>query len=125
MLELLETRDDVFALTVTGRITGDDLAEMMERLDKAMANHDQVHVFVETRSLDGIEISDLPSYLADALPLFRKLRRFGRVAVVADQAWVRAATRLESAVLPGISYRVFEPDQRDEALAWVQDAPHS
>jgi hypothetical protein len=40
--------------------------------------------------------------------------------VVADQAWVRLGTRIESVLLPFISYRVFEPDQRNEALAWVR-----
>lgn len=123
MLEFIESRDDVLALTVGGRITDADLATMMERLDKAMASHDKVHVFVETREFDGIEISGLPSHLAASLPLFGKLERFGRVAVVADQAWVRAASRLESAVLPGITYRVFKPEHRDEALAWVQTEP--
>jgi hypothetical protein len=53
------------------------------------------------------------------LPLFGKLGRFGRVAVVADQAWIRAGTRPESALLPNISYRVYLPHERDEALAWV------
>ena len=56
---------------------------------------------------------------ARALPLFGKLKSFRRVAVVADQAWIRAGTRIESALLPFISYRVFEPAQRDEALEWV------
>jgi hypothetical protein len=32
---------------------------------------------------------------------------------------VRAGTRVESALLPFVSYRVFRPEQRDEALAWV------
>jgi len=122
MLEFIQTSDNVLAVVVSGRITGGDLASMMERLDRAMAGRGKVHVFVETRSLDGIEISGLSSYVTDALPMFGKLRRFGRVAVVADQAWVRVATRLESLLLPGISYRVFDPDERDEALAWVLEA---
>jgi hypothetical protein len=125
MLEFIETRDDVLAVTVSGRITDDDLTLMMERLNGAMARHETVHVFVETRALTGIEISSLHDYIADALPMFKKLHQFGRVAVVADQTWVRGATRLESAVLPGISYRVFDPQQRDEALTWVQEAPRA
>ena len=72
--------------------------------------------------IDGIEISSLPSYAARAWPLFGKLNRFGRVAVVADQAWVRIGTRLESALLPNISYRTYMPDERDEAFDWVTDA---
>jgi hypothetical protein len=84
-----------------------------------MATHDKVHIFVETKGIDGIEVSGLPGYVARALPLFGKLGRFGRVAVVADQAWVRCGTRIESAILPFISYRTFEPTQREDALAWV------
>jgi hypothetical protein len=119
MLELLETSDDVVALTVSGKLTRAELTPVMDRLEQAMSRHDKVHVFVETRDLDGFELADLPSYLKDALPMFKKLDRFGRVAIVADQTWVRAASRLESAVLPGITYRVFEPDEREEALSWV------
>ena len=122
MLELFDSADDVIALKMSVKITGADLDAVMNRLDHIMTNHEKVHVFVETRSLDGIEVSGLPSYMARALPLFGKLRRFGRVAVVADQAWVRAGTRLESALLPNISYRTYMPDERAEALAWVTGA---
>jgi hypothetical protein len=119
MHAIIDTPDDVIAVTVSHKITGSDLDAIMDRLDIVMSRHDKVHVFLETRGVDGIELSGLPGYVARAMPLFGKLGRFGRVAVVADQAWVRAGTRVESAVLPFISYRTFEPDQRGDALAWV------
>ena len=119
MLEMIECADDVIATRISGKITVDDLTTVMDRLDAAMARHDKVHVFVETCGIDGIAIAALPVHIARATPLFAKLSHFGRVAVVADQAWIRAATRIESALLPFISYRVFEPAQRDEALARV------
>jgi hypothetical protein len=122
MLELIDSADDVIALKMSGKITGADLDAVMNRLDHIMASHDKVHVFAETHSIDGIEISGLPAYLARALPQFGKLGRFGRVAVVADQAWIRAGTRLESALLPNISYRTYMPEERAEALAWVTGA---
>ena len=120
MLNFIETGLDVIALEIANKITGNDLDAIMDRLDTAMAANDKVHVFVETRAIEGIELSGLPAYLKRAMPLFGKLDRFGRVAVVADQAWVRAGTRLESALLPSISYRVYMPEERKQALAWVQ-----
>ena len=113
MHEFIETPDDILALTVSGKITSHDLDAMIERLEQAFDRHEKVHVFVETRSLGAIELR------GRALPMFGKLHRFGRVAVVADQTWVQVATRIESAVLPGIGYRTFAPSERDEALAWV------
>ena len=121
MLHILESAHDVIAVEVSGKITGKDLETVMDRLDTVLAQVEEpVHVFVETRAISGIEILGLPAYVARALPLFGKLGRFGRVAVVADQSWVRIGTRLESAILPNISYRTFMPDRRAEALAWVE-----
>lgn len=122
MLKMIDGADDVIALEIADKISGGELDTVMDRLDAAMARHNKVHIFVETRSIDGIEIAGLGAYMTRALPLLGKLDRFGRVAVVADQGWIRAATRIESAVLPHISYRVFEPDARDEAFAWVRGA---
>ena len=119
MLEELDSVDDVLAIRVSHKITGPDLEAIMDRLDALMAKHQKIHVFVETHQIDGIELTSLPRYMSRALPLFGKLDRFGRVAVVADQGWVRAGSRLESAMLPNIKYRVYEPDERAEALAWV------
>ena len=51
----------------------------------------------------------------------------GRVAVVSDQRWIRWATRIESALLPNISYEVFDLSERERALAWVEgriETPH-
>ncbi|HYD24068.1 MAG TPA: STAS/SEC14 domain-containing protein [Croceibacterium sp.] len=119
MLEQLDSVDNVLAVKVSHKVTGQDLETIMDRLEAIMAAHDKVHVFAESHAIDGIELASLPSYMARALPLLGKLDRFGRVAVVADQGWVRAGSRLESAMLPNIKYRVYAPDERQEALAWV------
>ncbi|HEU4651404.1 MAG TPA: STAS/SEC14 domain-containing protein [Croceibacterium sp.] len=122
MMTFIDSTGDILAVEVSGKITGADLDAVMDKLDEAMAAHDKVHVFVETRAIGGLELASLPGYFARALPLLGKLDRFGRVAVVADQAWIRAGTRLESAMLPNLSYRVYMPGERDEALAWVKGA---
>jgi hypothetical protein len=119
MLEFIDSPDDVLALKIRGRITGADLDAIMDRLEPALERADKLHVFVETVSIDAIALDGLAQYAGRALPLFGKLNRFGRVAVVADQAWIRFGSRVESAVLPFITYRVFEPQERERALAWV------
>ena len=119
MLEELDSVADVLAIRISHKITGADLDAIMDRLDALMETHAKVHVFVETHAIDGIELTSLPRYMSRALPLLGRLDKFGRVAVVADQGWVRAGSRLESAMLPNIKYRVYEPDERAEALAWV------
>lgn len=94
----------------------------MDRLDQILAHHSKIHLFVETHDIEGLQLTALPHHLSRSMPMLGHLHRFGRVAVVADQAWMRAATRVESALLPYVSYKVFEPNERDRALAWVVSA---
>ncbi|MGX7952097.1 STAS/SEC14 domain-containing protein [Tsuneonella sp. HG249] len=119
MIEFIEAPDNAIALTVSGTISDRDLDQILDRLESVMAHSVTVDVFVETRQISGLQLSAVPSYSAGAFPLFGKLKAFRRVAVVANQAWIRAGTRIESALLPFISYRVFEPNQRQEALDWI------
>jgi hypothetical protein len=123
MHNFLPAPDDVLALKISGTITGEDLDAIMDRTDAIMSANEKIHVFVETEGVGGMQLAALPGHVRRAFPLFGKLDRFGRVAVVADQAWMRVGTRLESAFLPNISYRVCGPEERDEALAWVMGRP--
>lgn len=120
MHDFLPTADDVIALVVRDEVASTDLEAIMDRLEARLQRHGQVHMYVETRAIDGIALAGLGAHVARAMPLLGQLKKFGRVAVVADQAWVRVGSRLESALLPFVSYRVFEPAQREDALAWVQ-----
>lgn len=119
MLEFIASPEDVIALKISGSIKGSELDAIMDRLDTIMATHDKVHTFVETQGIAGLELASLPHYFSRAMPLFGKLGSFGRVAVVADQAWIRVGTQIESALVPFITYRTYEPGEREEALAWV------
>jgi hypothetical protein len=119
MHHFLHAPDDVIAVAVEDRITAADLDALMDRLEACLARHDPVHMYVETRSIGSLELAGFGAHLARAMPLMGQLRRFGRVAVVADQAWMRAGSRAESAMLPFVRYRVFTPERQAEALAWV------
>ena len=119
MLEFIKSPDDVLAVKLTGTITGKDLDAVLDRFEDMIARPGKIHFFVETKGIEGMELSALPHHFNRSFPLFGKLDRFGRVAVVADQAWIRVLTRFESAVLPYVSYRVYEPDERKEALGFA------
>lgn len=71
MLELIPSPDGVMALRVSEKITGPDLDAIMDRLDAAMSKRDRIHVFVETRSIEGIELSGLPSFKSSPIILLR------------------------------------------------------
>jgi hypothetical protein len=119
MYEFIKSPSDVLALKLSGSITGEDLDAIMDRVEDLFVKFDKIQLYVETHGIKSLEFSAMPHHFTRAFPLFSDLGKFGRVAVVADQAWMRVLTRLESALLPNVSYRVFEPEERKEALDWV------
>jgi hypothetical protein len=42
------------------------------------------------------------------------------MAVVVDKSWVRKASELEGALIPGLRIKAFDLGQEEEAEAWLQ-----
>jgi len=119
MLKRLDAPDNVLALQVSGMISEGDVAASIIWMDEALAAHPTLHVFAEVDDLTGVDPSGLVYGWTNGVHLLNRLQCFGRVAIVSEDRWVRALARLESAVLPGISYRVVGPRDREAAFKWV------
>lgn len=61
----------------------------------------------------AVEVSQIPQ-------LFKVVRRFDRMAVVADKGWVRKVSEVEGAMIPGLTIKAFGSEQAAEAEAWLQ-----
>ena len=127
MLEYLDTRPDVIAIRCGGRLGRNELAGYVDRLEAALAANQRTHLYAEVIDFSGFETDGFGDLVKRSAAWFRQLERVGRVAIVADQSWVRWAARVESALLPHVRYETFESAERDRALAWVQgeiESPH-
>ena len=59
--------------------------------------------------------------LCHCVELLGMIRRFERVAVIAGQNWIRAASRIEGALFPGLQIRPFDVSEAQAAEAWLAD----
>ena len=127
MLNYLPSEDDVIACSISGRLDADELRDITQKVLAAIDRNEKTHMFCEIAGLTGIDWKAWAEQLPSGLSLLGKLERFGRIAVVSDQSWIRWATRVESALLPKVSYEVFDLSERDRALEWVKgriEDPH-
>ncbi|MCQ4296590.1 STAS/SEC14 domain-containing protein [Pseudomonas stutzeri] len=60
----------------------------------------------------GVELSRLPH-------LFRFIRRFDRCAVVSGKEWLRRASEIEGAMIPGLTVKAFDEHQGVDAHSWL------
>jgi hypothetical protein len=120
MIETLPSSPDVIAIRIRERLVLAELEPILERMEASLRANEKTHVYVEVEQLRSVEASGIGGYVGRAVALLGKLGRFGRVAAVADQSWIRWAARIESALLPGIRYETFTSAERERALAWVE-----
>lgn len=127
MLDYLPSRDDVIAIRCGGRLSHDELDGYVDRLEASLAARDRTHLYAEIVDFSGFDTARFAELVKRSGFWFRSLDKVGRVAIVADQSWIRWVAKAESAVLPHVSYETFESAERERALAWVEgrlDAPH-
>lgn len=128
MIEFLPTDAPVIAMIVADRMTRSEIETYIDRLETSLLAHEKTHLYIEVRNLTEVDMDGMADHAMRAMKILGKLKRFGRIGVVADQSWVRWVTKLESALIPFVSYEAFTSDQREAALAWVEgkgDLPKS
>jgi len=104
---------------VEGRITKEDVRAAFARLDALMDAADKVDMLADVRGDVSIDLAAIGEEMRHLSQVGRMLAKMDRVALVADPAWIRAVGRIQSHILPGIDYRVFDRAQADEARAFV------
>lgn len=128
MLKFLETKESVVACEVVGGLRSDDIADLTARLEHSLSANVKTNLFLQIADLQDVDWSAIAAATPRGLRLLRDLKRFGRIAVVSDDKWIRAWTRTESALLPFVHYELFHQKERDRALSWVQSLqgePHA
>lgn len=120
MMEILETEPGVIAVKFNGRMRGDEIDEVTTLVERSLDERERTHIYIEIHDNFSFDVGAMAAYAPRGAAMLTKLARFGRIAVVTEERWIRWATRIESAILPGISYETFELAEHVQALAWVE-----
>lgn len=117
MIEILDRSEGrVVGLRATGRITGEDFGPVLERLERALAEHGGIRLLVHVEKLGTFSPG---AFLDDARFSIEHAKDVERIAVVAEGllfgTYVKAAARL----VPG-EVRRFKSHELDEAWRWIE-----
>src|SRR3990167_250678 len=95
------------------RVALDELSQQSEGIEHGLMMYRIGDFSLPTLGAVAVELSRIPQ-------LFRFIRRFERMAVVADKEWVRKASELEGVLIPGLKIKAFDSIQEAQAEAWLQ-----
>ncbi|NDV27420.1 STAS/SEC14 domain-containing protein [Desulfovibrio sp. JC010] len=118
MIEIIEIAPKVLGLKIKGKIREEDMQNMISVCEKKMESEERIAVYVEVVEMGGITFDALIEDLKFALP---NLKRFFKKAVVSENKWHEPLIKIGDKLFPSIEVRHFSPEQKDEALKWVQE----
>lgn len=111
--------DDVLAIEASGKITHEDYRNILiPRAEALMAKGPAKMLYVVGPDLTGFELEALWD---DAAFGVKHWHGFSRVAVVADQPWIRAAASMFAPLLPA-AVRIFRLSETPAAKTWIVGA---
>jgi len=123
MFQVTRESDSRLNVEFSGKVDKETMKRLLDELMAKSVDISQGALLLRIDEFDfpslgaiGVELSRMPS-------LFRFIRRFDRAAVVVDKAWVRKASAIEGALIPGLDLKAFDLSQSAEAEAWLQGAP--
>ena len=112
-------------ITMSGKLNAeemktalDEIAGKSESIVEGQMLYDIVDFHLPSLSAIAIEFSRLPSMLG-------LLKKFDRAAVLTDKKWLKKVSELEGALIPGLTIKAFDRDQKEEAEAWLSSPPES
>lgn len=119
MFEVIKNGDNRIDVDFGGKLGKDEMKVALDELFSSAkgVEHGQMLFRIKDYRLPtfgamGVEFSRLPE-------AFRFIKKFDRAAVLADENWVRKASEIEGAFIPGLKIKAFGLRQEAEAENWL------
>ncbi|HKT54628.1 MAG TPA: STAS/SEC14 domain-containing protein [Caulobacteraceae bacterium] len=113
-----EAGSPVVEIGVAGGVTNTDLEGWLTRLRVDVEENGKSRILEIIEDFSGIEPAAIWTDIKLGIPLARKV---DRVAVVADQGWIRALSKV-GGMFTMAEVRSFEPIELEEARTWIGSA---
>jgi hypothetical protein len=113
-----EAGSPVVEIGVAGDVTNYDLEGWLNHLRVDLDENGKSRILEIIEQFSSIEPAAIWTDIKLGIPLANKV---DRVAVVADQAWIRALSKLGE-LFTRAEVRSFEPNELDEVRAWIGSA---
>lgn len=119
MFKVIRVGNNRLDIEMSGSLQGDEMKRALDQLldlsveiDQGLMLFDVIDYHLPSIEAIIIEFSRMPE-------LFGWIKRFERAAVLTDKRWLRMVSELEGALMPGLSIKAFDREQRSDAVAWL------
>jgi hypothetical protein len=119
MLTITKLPPRAVEIVAEGRFTDADVRPALARLEALLDEMPSIDILADVRGSPSVALSAITEEMKHLPLLFRLIRQTDRVAIVADEHWVRVLSRLESALIPGLHYEIYGREDAAHARSWL------
>jgi hypothetical protein len=114
--ELSESRDNILALRISGKIKEDDYDVLNPAMEQLLKRTNHPKMFMEIGKFEGITANAIIEDLKN-IPDYNK---FEKIAVVGEKDWKETLTNIFDPMLnPEAKY--FAPEEKQKAFEWLRN----
>lgn len=106
-------------IRIAGKTEPGDMDRIFAETDAIIARIPDVDMLAEVTGPVEFGFGVIAEEFHHGPQMWRLLKALDRVALVADQSWMRAIARVENWLIPGIDYRAFVRADLDKARDFV------
>ena len=118
MFEILpESTDTCIGFKISGEVNAEDYDTLLPKLDEAISAHGKINLLVVLEDFEGYDGFDAAK--ADFQFGTHQYRQVEKAAFVSDKKWLERVVKIMDPFTRRTKEKYFEPDQIDEAWAWV------
>ena len=124
--EILSPR--ALRVTASGAIVPADIPRVLGEVEAFLATTERVDMLADVQGPITFSPLVFLEEMKHMALLFRMIRALNRIAVIADEHWLRTVAKIESHLIPGVDYQVYERAEADHARRWLlreTDVPHA
>jgi hypothetical protein len=105
----------VVALAVQGKVTGDDMAALIQKIQTIQEQGDKARLYIELSEYTGYELPVVKEKLTHIATLWGGI---SKCAYVVDKAWMTNMIGLVDAVTP-MHLKAYSTEDAADARAWI------
>lgn len=119
MIDFEAAPDHVIAARAEGKLTSEDIDAFIAEIDARLARHERIGLVTDVTALEGMTLDGIVGDFRAQFKYFGQWHRFPKVALIANEGFLKGMGETMAHLVPQVEIRVFPPEQRDAALAFA------
>ncbi len=112
-----KAKEGMLEFKIQGKIDQEGMENFSNSLHDQVKKGKKIKILGEFNEVPGFE--SLKAFGTTMKMKVVAIKALSKYAILTKKRWVKNAVRLADKMMPKVPMRVFGPDQRSEALAWL------